>query len=337
VGTVDLATLAVTYHDQPRTPAVAEKVLSGPTRDATWLGNGLIAVTGQNGQAWLDASKGYQEIVKPAGLSVINTNTWTSQLVDPQASATVVANGLLLATGTWWNTTTGSSQLHPLGNGLTAYTTAGTQTFHTLGQAPLQQVWAANNLGYAWQLSATQECPFERREATRLALGPSQRPARDPRAEVPTRPHRSTGCAASDASVHARRRRPRRLFGRHRASDARFDLRENRQSRKCRKRAAFSAARNGWLQRARPDPAAAAPSEAPPASRASAHVCASWRALHPLSRKATGRPGRVAVQPSADRRDRLTTGDGTVFWASVRGCSFDACRGRTRACRSPRI
>jgi hypothetical protein len=159
VAAVDLATLAVTYHDQPRTLAVAEKIVSGPSRDATWLGNGLIAVTGVNGQAWLDSSKNYQEIVKPAGLSIINTNTWTTSQIDPDATGVVFANGLLLTTGVTWDTTTGSSGAHPVGDGLTAYTTGGAKAFHLLGQAPVQQVWVDNQLAYAWQVPSSETGP----------------------------------------------------------------------------------------------------------------------------------------------------------------------------------
>jgi hypothetical protein len=152
VAAVDLSTLTVGYHDQSRTLAIAEKVLSGPTRDALWLGNGLLAVTGENDRAWIDANGKYQESVKPAGLTIVDTQTWTTKMVDPGASAVAFANGLLLASGQTWETTRGQSGLNPQGDGLTAYSTAGAAAFHLLGQTPVQQVRAANGLGYAWRL-----------------------------------------------------------------------------------------------------------------------------------------------------------------------------------------
>lgn len=159
VAQVDLSTLAVSSHNQPRTLAHADKVLSGPTREAIWLGDGLIAVTGENDRAWLDANHKYQETVSPAGLTIIDTRTWTTRLVDPGVSAVTVAGGTLLASGESWDTTTGTSNLNPTGEGLNAYTTAGTLAFHLLGQTPVQQVRSANGLAYAWQLPTNPKRP----------------------------------------------------------------------------------------------------------------------------------------------------------------------------------
>lgn len=149
LAAVDLATLAVSYHAASRMLAHADKVLAGPTRDAVWLGNGMLAVTGENDNAWLDANKMYQETVEPAGLTIVDTRTWTARLVDPMASSVTFAGGLLIAAGESWDTSAGSSASKPIGNGLSAYTTAGTLAFHLLGQAPVQQVFAAGGTAYA--------------------------------------------------------------------------------------------------------------------------------------------------------------------------------------------
>jgi hypothetical protein len=159
VAVVDLTTLAVSYHDQPRTLAHADKVLSGPTREAVWLGNGQIAVTGENDRAWLDANHAYQETVAPAGLTIIDTRTWATRLVDPGASSVLFAGGVLLAAGESWDSTAGTSDSKPKGEGLSAYGLGGALIFHLLGQVPVQQVRAANGLVYAWQFPANLKAP----------------------------------------------------------------------------------------------------------------------------------------------------------------------------------
>jgi hypothetical protein len=145
VADINLGSLSVSYHVQPRTLAHAEKILSGPSRQAVWLGNGLLAITGSNGYA-----DTYRETEAPAGLTILDTHTWTTQLIDPAASTVTFAGGLLLASGEHWDTTAGTSSSKPDGNGLSAYTVGGSAVFHLLAQAPIPQVLAANGLAYAW-------------------------------------------------------------------------------------------------------------------------------------------------------------------------------------------
>ncbi len=155
VAAVDLETLTASYHDPTRTLARADKVVAGPARDAVWLGNGLLAVTGENDNAWLDSKKTYQETVKPAGLTIVDTRTWTDRLIDPGTSSVTFAGGLLLAVGESWDTTAGSSASQPIGDGLSAYTTAGVLAFHLFGQAPVQQVFVTGGSAYALGLATT--------------------------------------------------------------------------------------------------------------------------------------------------------------------------------------
>jgi hypothetical protein len=155
VATVDLATLAVAYHDPTRTLARADKVLAGPTREAAWLGNGLLAVTGENDNAWVDSNKAYQESVKPAGLTIIDTRTWTSRLIDAGTTRVTFDDGLMLATGESWDTTAGSSAAKPIGDGLSAYTPAGLLAFHVLGKTPVQQVAVTGGTAYAFGPTVT--------------------------------------------------------------------------------------------------------------------------------------------------------------------------------------
>jgi hypothetical protein len=151
VARIDLPALTVSYPYQPRTPAHAEKTLSGATRQAIWLGGGLLAITGSNGHAWLDPSHGYQETSTPAGLTILDTRTWTAHTIDSGTSTATFAYGLLLASGVQWDTTSSTSATDPNGDGLSAYTVAGSKVFHALGTAAVPSMLAADGLAYAWQ------------------------------------------------------------------------------------------------------------------------------------------------------------------------------------------
>jgi hypothetical protein len=137
---VDLATLAVSYHHLPvRTLASANKVLNGPSRRAAWLGNGLIAVTGDDGHSSIDPRT---DSDTPAGLTIIDTATWTVHTVDSTTSAFAPAGETLLV---WdWTAQTSPS------TGISAYGLDGTPRFHLLGQSPITWVDVANGIAYAW-------------------------------------------------------------------------------------------------------------------------------------------------------------------------------------------
>jgi hypothetical protein len=139
---VDLATLAVSYHHLPvRTLASADKVLNGPSRRATWLGNGLIGVTGDDGHSSIDPRT---DSDTPAGLTIIDTASWTVHAVDSTTSEFVPAGETLLA---WdWTAQTSPST----GSGLNAYGLDGTPRFHLLGQSPITWVDVASGIAYVW-------------------------------------------------------------------------------------------------------------------------------------------------------------------------------------------
>ena len=94
IAEIDLGSLAVTYHGGTRT---LSKLLDGPYREATWLPNGTIAVTGYDGHASKDASGDITESQTPAGVTIVDPRDWSSRLVDPSADSVVVAGDLLLA------------------------------------------------------------------------------------------------------------------------------------------------------------------------------------------------------------------------------------------------
>jgi hypothetical protein len=112
VAEVDLRSLGVAWHrTEPRPgplrrladwllPAAEAKSVYGPVRMAAWLGDGLLAVWGQ------DESKpvvrgltvGWQWL-RPVGLRLVDTRTWRATMIHPDASGAVWAGGRLLAFG----------------------------------------------------------------------------------------------------------------------------------------------------------------------------------------------------------------------------------------------
>jgi hypothetical protein len=140
VAEVDLTTLAVSYHRPARPvsllgrlaawlqPDAAAKGMSGPVRDAIWLGDGLLAVTGTDYSARLSKQGKILEFTgRPAGVRIVDTRRWTVRTLDPGGTAAVVADGALLVTGGSFTSkptgTTGS------GMGLAAYGADGTRRF----------------------------------------------------------------------------------------------------------------------------------------------------------------------------------------------------------------
>lgn len=81
VARVDLASGAVTTHDV----GVAARAAKGRpyiTRTAHWLGDGLLAVSGEGD--------------RPFGLRVVDTTTWRARVVDPEADRFQVGAGAVL-------------------------------------------------------------------------------------------------------------------------------------------------------------------------------------------------------------------------------------------------
>jgi hypothetical protein len=114
VAIVDLATLKVRYQRATGLSSPARALAgpahetgtsnprSGPARSATWLGGGLIAISGSDsytGQAgrWLGDSKA------PAGLQILDTRSWRARTLDRRPSEFEWIRGRLVATARAWN------------------------------------------------------------------------------------------------------------------------------------------------------------------------------------------------------------------------------------------
>jgi hypothetical protein len=108
VAEVSLDDLRVAYHEPVRPvslfgrlhdwlePKAEAKGLNGPQRTAVWLGTGLLVVTGADEKAWVDAQGHWHTQFDPAGLSLIDTASWQTRTIDPQASLAVPVAGALV-------------------------------------------------------------------------------------------------------------------------------------------------------------------------------------------------------------------------------------------------
>ena len=148
---IELATLKVAYHRLGRsesplqrlarwwTPPAEAKIVSGFWRNALWLGDGQLAVTGYDGSA-----KGHH-VEMPSGLELIDTASWTVRQVEPHSSNAMLAAGRLLAFGTAFGTgQNGANQ----GYGLTLFGPADRQPAHRFGTKQVGWIQVNGDLAY---------------------------------------------------------------------------------------------------------------------------------------------------------------------------------------------
>lgn len=137
--------LGVSYHElsQPVSllpclrdwldPAADAKISVGWSREADWLGDGLVAVS----------SSDYHGLSStPAGLKQIDTEAWGVRTLDPGASVHRLAEGTLFALG---GTRDGKTETE---TGMSAYSTAGGKLWHALDEEPLWWLDAAGGYVY---------------------------------------------------------------------------------------------------------------------------------------------------------------------------------------------
>jgi hypothetical protein len=136
VTEVDLRTLRVGYH--PLTERSLAKSMNGSEREALWLGNGLLALTGS-------------DLVKlstiPAGLKIVDTRTWKSRTVDSKVSRVELAGGVLLADGSSFDRDGGRTT--STFTGLIAYSRTGRELYRVFEGAPIGRTAVIAGRGYA--------------------------------------------------------------------------------------------------------------------------------------------------------------------------------------------
>jgi hypothetical protein len=141
---VDLTTLDVQSRPlASRVPAAARKQVEGYQRLAVWTWSNTIAVSGTD---WV--ADGQPDHSKPAGVTLIDADTWRSRLID-EDGVSVATNGFsLLSWGSTWDSATQST----IGSGLDGYNADGARRFHLFGKDPIYfSVFAGR---YAYTASA---------------------------------------------------------------------------------------------------------------------------------------------------------------------------------------
>ena len=91
VAVVDLTSGAVTYHpfaSGSGRASAAKGVLRGAYREASWLGNGMLAVSGEDRRD--------PTLVRPFGLRLVDTATWSTRILNPLLRWYVRAGPVLL-------------------------------------------------------------------------------------------------------------------------------------------------------------------------------------------------------------------------------------------------
>jgi hypothetical protein len=156
VAEVDLATLRVVYHglSQPVSllrrlagwfvPAAEAKLVSGPLRQACWLGDGLLAVWGFEVKLGKDAGGQPKMEDTPSGLKLVDTRRWTVRQVHPEATGVRWHRGRLLAFGVRWY-----DQQRPGGIGLTVYGPGNRRPLRLFRNRPVHEVHVNGDLAYA--------------------------------------------------------------------------------------------------------------------------------------------------------------------------------------------
>jgi hypothetical protein len=101
-------------------PVAEAKLAEWERVRAVWLGDGLLAISGETGGT-LDLD------VSAAGVSIVDTRTWTACLLDPRPTHVAVSDGVLL---TW-----GGAEFGELGGtGLVGYDLSDGERWHRFGR-----------------------------------------------------------------------------------------------------------------------------------------------------------------------------------------------------------
>lgn len=109
VAEVELKTMHVSYRQlhQQRSlssrlaawllPSAQAKGIAGPQRQALWLGDGVLALTGVDDQTSIDAKGNWHYRFDPAGLTLIDTRTWSRRTIDDRVTTAWRLGPTLLA------------------------------------------------------------------------------------------------------------------------------------------------------------------------------------------------------------------------------------------------
>jgi hypothetical protein len=183
IAEVELATLAVRYHDLARPASLlgrlrnwlepeaqAKGPVAGSWRTARWLGGDKLAFTGEDGRAL----GGGKVDVTAAGLTLVNTSSWSAETLDEGANGIAFAAGTLMATRQGF-------EVGP-GIGLLGFDRDGARRFHLLGEARLAIVGTLDERVFVDDESKVRAADLRRgrlvrapREVPQLLVGSMQR------------------------------------------------------------------------------------------------------------------------------------------------------------------
>ncbi len=167
---VDLRSGRVEYHTPARpisllerlrrwlAPEAQAKVPAGPVREAAWVGDGILAVSGSTWLVREWRSRGLPFVdwdEKPAGLHLVDTMGWTIRTVDERATRLAASDGIVLAFG-------GDDDARH-GMGVVAYTGQGEGLWHRFAGKTIFSASAHGGRAYV-------EVPGDRRRRTLVVL-----------------------------------------------------------------------------------------------------------------------------------------------------------------------
>jgi hypothetical protein len=160
VAEVGLDDLEVAYHPLERPaspldrlrrwllPAAEAKAVSGPWRQARWVGGGLLAVAAGEQRVAHDADGELVQRERIAGVELVDTTRWRAYDLHATASRVGYQGGRLLLSGGTWDSDATSSI--PRGVGLTVYGPGNRRPLHLLGRQFVQDVTVRGDLAYVW-------------------------------------------------------------------------------------------------------------------------------------------------------------------------------------------
>jgi hypothetical protein len=147
---IDLASGAIEYHELkavgPARRAVAAKgSVAAWWRQASWLGDGRIAVTGHY-EPPLRPGRRLRPANRPFGVRLIDTGDWTIRTLHPDAFLMHRAGNRLLANGTTWH----AGWTRSTSTGLLAFDMRGQRAFTRFRGADVSVLGSHGRLAYVW-------------------------------------------------------------------------------------------------------------------------------------------------------------------------------------------
>jgi hypothetical protein len=156
VAELDLRARRLSYHELGKpsllrrllgwlTPAAQAKMLEGTMRHARWLGDGIVAVSGMDSSTTLDVDGNRVQHGSPAGVSLIDTRSWSTRTLDGDANEFAAAPGLVVVQGARWD----FRRERGTGLGLVAFGTDGRERWR-IDPGEYRWIEPAASVGYVW-------------------------------------------------------------------------------------------------------------------------------------------------------------------------------------------